>query len=109
MSNDTKDVVADIAEKLEERHWPYELALKFPVAHGKRQITSLLFQRGTMGCLTDMKVDGVPPANDLLLIASRLCGEPVAALKLLDPEDGAEVIEMAMTFFARCLGAGRTP
>ena len=101
-----QDVVGDIARAAEQ--WPKILKLECPFDFGSERITSLEFRRGKMGDIKGMKVDGVPTADQLLLMASRMCGTSVAALEQLDPDDGAEVISLAMTFFARCLGAGRT-
>ena len=38
------------------------------------------------------------------MIASRLCGKPLKVIEMLDSDDGSEVLEIAVSFFARCLG-----
>jgi len=90
-----------------DRQWPVSVTLKFPIDFGSERITSLEFRRGRMGDIKGVKIDGIPSADQLMLIASRMCGKPVAALELLQDEDGAEVLELALGFFARCLGAGK--
>lgn len=89
--------------------WPVTIKLAHPIEFGSERIESLTFQRGQIGFLKGIKIDGVPLTEQLLLIASRLCGKPVAALERIDPDDSGEVIELAMSFFARCLGAGKKP
>lgn len=98
----------DAAEQLlGERQWPVTVKLKHQVNLGSELIASLEFRRGKMGDLKGMSMDGVPPIDQLLLLASRMCGKPVKVLELLEDEDGAEVLEIALGFFARCLGAGK--
>jgi len=98
-------------EKPEEpaRVWPVVVKLAYPIEWGKQTIDSLSFRRGTMGDLGSNTTPGeIPTFDTLLLIASRLCGQPVAALKKLDPEDGAEVQLIALDFFGRCHAGGKT-
>jgi hypothetical protein len=90
-----------------DRQWPAIVRLKHPVDFGSERITSLEFRRGRMGDLKGVKVDGIPPVDQLMLIASRMCGQPIKALEMLEDEDGAEVLEIALVFFARCLGGGK--
>jgi hypothetical protein len=99
--------LADAATSGGERTWPAVVALKHPVDFGTERILSLTFRRGKLGDLKGLKIEEVPPANQLLLLASRMCGTPVAALELLDADDGAEVLEIALGFFASCLAGGR--
>lgn len=104
--------MADDAEELAERvvadrQWPVLITLKNPVDFGSEHISSLEFRRGKMGDLKGMPLDGVPPVEKLLLLASRMCGKPVAMIEMLDDEDGSEVLELALGFFARCLGGGK--
>ncbi len=91
--------------------WPVVVTLRSPVEFGKEHIAALEFRRGCMGDLKGLgvSVDRVPPLDQLMMIASRLCGKPVKVIELLQDEDSAEVIELALDFFVRCLGAGKTP
>lgn len=95
------------ADILADRQWPAVVPLKRPFDFGSEHIASLEFRRGKMGDLKGMSVDGVPSVDQLLLIASRMCGKPVAALSMLEDEDGAEVMDIALSFFARSLPGTR--
>lgn len=92
-----------------DRQWPVTVKLAHPITFGSESVAALEFRRGKMGDLKGMRLDGVPPVDQLLLVASRMCGKPVAMLEQLQDEDGAQVLELALGFFARCLGAGRRP
>jgi len=105
MSDESKAIAEAIMAK---REWPVTVKLAYPIEFGKDEmIHELVFQRGNMGMLEGLKVDDSPSASEVLLIASRLCGKPVAALRKLDPDDAPEVVAIAMAFFVRCLGAGK--
>ena len=93
---------------LAERTWPYVLELKYPVEFGKRTIKALTFQRGRLGIMGNLSLDGFPPTDKLMLIASRLCGEPLGVIEAIDPEDAPEVLTIALNFIARCRTGGRT-
>jgi hypothetical protein len=99
------EAVAD--RMVADRQWPVVVKLAHPVDFGSERIASLEFRRGRMGDLKGMKVDGVPPVDQLMLLASRMCGQPIKVLEMLEDEDGAEVLELALGFFARCLGGGK--
>lgn len=88
--------------------WPRVVALKRPVDFGSERITSLEFRRGRFGDIKGMKVDDVPPAEQLMLLASRMCGKPLKVIEMLEADDVAEVLEIALGFFGRCLVGGRT-
>ena len=90
------------------REWPVVIQLKHPIQFGSKSIPSLSFGKGKLGVLKGVPLDEYPTPNNVLLMASRLCGEPVAALELLDPDDCGEVIRLVMDFFSRCLGPGRS-
>ena len=94
-----------------ERQWPVTVTLKYPVQFGKDMtIERLEFRRGRLG---DMKgigitVDRMPNADQTMVIASRMCGQPLKVLELLDGDDASEVHELVLGFFARSVGAGKT-
>lgn len=94
------------APKPAPRQWPIVVKLKHPVEYADETVDSLTFQRGKLAFLKGVPVDGMPPIDKIVLMASRLCGKPVALLELLDSEDSGEVIELALDFFARSLEAG---
>lgn len=106
MAGEDADQVAE--RVLADRVWPVEVDLHHPVTFGSETVTSLTFRRGKLGDLKGVKLDGVPPVDQLLLIASRMCGRPLKVLESLEDEDGAEVLELALGFFGRCLGGGKT-
>jgi hypothetical protein len=91
------------------RQWPVIVKLRTPVEFGSDLVTSLEFRRGKLGDLRGVGIDRVPPLDQLLLVASRLCGQPIKVIESLEDDDGAEVIELALDFFARCLGGGKRP
>lgn len=105
---DEPESADEIADRVvADRQWPVTVTLKHPVDFGSQRIASLEFRRGRMGDMKGVKMDGVPPIDQLLLIASRMCGQQIQILELLSDEDGAEVIELSLGFFARCLGGGK--
>lgn len=95
------------AELMAGKTFPYTYKLAHPIEFADETITELTFKRGKLGHLNGITMEGVPPVEQLILIGSRMCGEPVGALELLEDEDGSEVITVALGFFARCLGAGK--
>lgn len=107
MSELDDDTADEIAAALAEPVWPVVVKMKYPITHGTETITSLSFRRGKLADLRGIVPDGVPPVEKLLLIASRQCGQPVPVLEKLEDSDGAEVIKLALTFFARSLGGGK--
>ena len=98
----------DEQSTLAEREFPFEVKLAHPIAFGSKQIESLTFRRGRAGDLEGVPIDGVPPMDKILLIASRMCNTPVPALRLLDGDDTSEVVAIALGFFGRCLAGGAT-
>lgn len=109
MATEQEPAAEDAAARIvAERTWPVTVTLNHPIDFGGESIAALKFRRGKMGDLKGMKVDGVPSIDQLLMIASRMSAQPVAALEMLEDEDGAQVLEVALSFFARCLGGGKT-
>jgi hypothetical protein len=88
-----------------EVQWPQVVKLKHPIDFAGDRIESLTFQRGKMGLLKGLSTS-MPSIDELLLIASRMCGQPVALLEQLDADDGAEVTAIALIFFGRSLPTG---
>jgi hypothetical protein len=86
--------------------WPHTVALRYPVEFGKETVTSLVFKRGRMEFLKGIKIDDVPPTEQIILLASRLCGQPLKVIESLDPDDASEVIAIALGFIARSLTRG---
>lgn len=91
----------------EARQWPFTLKLKHPVDFGSERITELVFRRGRAGDMKNIVLRDDLPANDLTLIASRLCGKPTKVIDLLDMDDVGEVNDIAMDFYLKYLAVGR--
>lgn len=97
------------AKMVAERQWPATVTLKHPIDFGSEHIASLVFRRGRLGDIPrGVKPYELPPVDQLLMIASRMCNKPIKALELLEDEDGSEVLELAAGFFMRSHLAGRT-
>lgn len=95
------------ARMMADRQWPVIIKLAHPIDFAGQHITSLEFRRGKMGDLKGMKPGDVPDFGQLALIASRMCGQQTQVIEALADDDAAEVVEIALGFFGRCLGAGR--
>jgi tail assembly chaperone E/41/14-like protein len=106
MSTDADEGDGEKTEAPAPPTWPRVVTLKHPFDFGKAHIAQLVFRRGKLGDLKGLKVDVTPSSDQILLIASRMCGQPVSLLEKLDGEDGAEVIEIALGFFGMCLVGG---
>ena len=97
------------ARIMAERQWPVTVTLKRPIEFGDESIASLTFREGCWKDLVGIKADGIPDDDQLMLVASRMCGKPVAALAMLKVGDIGPVREIALGFFIESLGAGKTP
>ncbi len=99
----------EIAARALQRQWPWTITLKYPVDFGNERITELTVRRGRLGDLKGVKLNGEGiAADDLLVVAARMCGRSLKVIELLDPEDAEEVVALALDFFSKCLGGGRT-
>lgn len=91
-----------------ERSWPVAIALRRPVAFGSEQIATIEVRRGKLGDLKGIKLGSDEMSMDqLLLVASRMCGQPLKVIESLDPDDAGEVMPLVLDFFATCLKGGR--
>ncbi|MGN6105102.1 MAG: phage tail assembly protein [Kofleriaceae bacterium] len=86
--------------------WPRIVTLQHPVKLGSELITSLEFRRGRMGDSKGIELRDKVPTNDLMLIASRLSGRPLAVIEKLDVDDVGEVTDIALDFYLKFLGGG---
>ena len=97
---------------MEERktEWPITVNLRFPIEFGTDTITKISMRRGRAGDLKGVQLgkEGMP-ADHVFLIASRMSGQPVKVIEMLDADDAQEVMAIAVDFLGRCLGAGKTP
>lgn len=111
--NETADDPTALAEAkkiLGKREWPITIHLGTPIQFGKEAIEELVFQKGSFGVLKGLNIgiDRTPSYEELMTIASRLCGRPLKVIESLDPDDADEVLAVALGFFGRCRGAGKT-
>ncbi len=90
-----------------ERQWPVRITLRHPFDFGSERVTSLEFRRGRLGDLKGMKLGETFATEQLVQVASKLCGQPIALIEMLDVDDAGEVMELAMDFFAKCLAGGK--
>lgn len=103
------EAVADeAAAEIGDRAWPVVVTLAHPVEFGSQRITSLELRRGRAGDVKDMKLSGELPTAHLILIVSRLSGQPTQVIERLDVDDAGEVMAIALDFYGRFLGGGRT-
>jgi len=99
-------MIDDASEPAAERQWPAVIALKHPIDFGTERIVSLSFRRGKMGDMKGIKLRGDDcPTDDLLLLASRMCNQPIKVLEMLDIDDAGEVTDIALDFYAKYLGS----
>jgi hypothetical protein len=87
--------------------WPRTVPLKYPIQFGSETITQLEFRRGKAGDMKGISLKDEVPANDLMLIASRLCGRAPKVIELVDIEDIGEVTDIALDFYVSFLAAGK--
>lgn len=87
-----------------ERQWPVTVTLKYPVQFGKDMtIESLTFRRGKLADIKGLRIDAIPPTEQIMMVASRMCGQPLKVIESLDADDASDVIELVLSFFVRCL------
>ncbi len=98
---------AQAKELTRDKQWPVTVTLDYPVEWAGSTVTQLTFRRGRMQDIKGMEVSGIPPTDKLMLIASRMCGQPIGLIEKLDMDDAAEVVGIAIHFFSRCLPGGK--
>jgi hypothetical protein len=87
--------------------WPRVITLRHQFDFGKRRIESITIRRGKLGDLKGLRLSETIPADQLVLVASRMTGEPVAVIEKLEDEDAGDVIGVVLSFFEKCLHGGR--
>lgn len=88
------------------RPWPFVVKLKTPVEFGKETILEITLRRGRMGDLKGVKLSGEISADALMLVASRISGQPLGVIERLDVDDSGGIFEVVLDFFARSLSSG---
>jgi len=96
--------MAEDAKAAAPMEWPHTVKLERPVEFAGDTISSLTFQRGKLKFLRGMTLERTPTVDEAVLIASRLCGQPVQVIEELEGKDAGEAVAVALAFFARCLG-----
>lgn len=96
----------DEKDDLITQTWPVVVRLTVPIEFGKEHITELTFRRGRMGDVKGIKIGKEFPTETILLIASRLSGQPVGVIERLDQDDAGFVAEIALGFLGKCLSTG---
>lgn len=82
------------------------IKLRTPVTWDEEQITQLAFRKGRMGDLDGIEIGGNIPITKVMLVASRMCGQPVEVLKMLEEDDAGKALALALGFIQRCLTTG---
>lgn len=109
MNKSTEENTTSEENTTPPRQWPVRVDLKHPIEFGKQHISQLEFRRCRLGDLKGMKVDGIPPVDHLIMLASRMSGQFTSVIDRLDAEDASEVLAIALESFTSCLEGGRTP
>jgi hypothetical protein len=100
--------LADEATAGEVRSWPVAITLRSPVDFAGQRITAIEVRRGKLGDLKGIKLGGGDmAAEQLMAVASRMCGQPMKVIESLDPDDAGEVMPLVLDFFATCLKGGK--
>jgi hypothetical protein len=108
MSDEPEENAEAAAERLlTNQQWPIVVTLQHPIEFGSERIASLSFNRGKMGDLKGVTVGGMPTTEQLMLLAKRLCGQPIEVIERIDPDDVSEVLAIALGFIYRCQRGGR--
>lgn len=88
---------------------PVTVKLKTPVEFGSQTVAELTFRRGKFVDLKGVNAGPAASTEEIILVASRLSGQPVGVIERLDEDDVGEVFLVVMGFFARCLTTGKSP
>ncbi len=101
----TADAVAEIAG-IGERPWPFTVKLSRPIEFGKETIEEITLRRGRVGDLKGVRLGTDIAADSLMLVASRMSGQPLGVIERLDADDSGPIFEAVLDFFARSLSTG---
>lgn len=84
------------------------IKLDYPVEFGKETIEELSLRPGRLGDLKGVQLGQKPSFDELIAIASRMSGKPIAVISKLHEDDAFKVVGPALLFFGKCLGTGGT-
>lgn len=106
MGEENEALVPD--DIIEVETWPKIIPLKHPVMlKSGQRVTELEFRRGALGDIKGIKLGQALPTDDVITLVSRLTGQALSVIERLDPEDAGPATDIAMRFFAKCLGTGK--
>jgi hypothetical protein len=80
--------------------------LQHPIEKGSETITELAFREGRAADLRGTGIGNTILMDDMMLIASRMCGQSIQVIHKLEGEDAGEAIGRARAFFLLCQGTG---
>jgi len=103
----TEATETSTSEESTERKWPVTVTLKHPIDVGDKHIETITLRRGSLKQFKGTKLGEAVPIEQLMLIASRLSGQPIGVIESLDMEDAGEVMAAALDFYEKCLKAGK--
>jgi hypothetical protein len=105
---DVLQLVDEAAKTPPPPAWPRVVQLAYPVEFGKGSVIAQIeFRRGRAEDMKGISIGGTVPAKDLMLIASRLSGQPLRVIELLDMVDAGEAMSIALDFYEKCLVGGK--
>lgn len=79
---------------------PQTIVLEHPIEYGSQTITEIVIERRLKtGDLTGISASN-QSVDDLIMVASRLCGQPTKVLKEMDLEDSVKIIALVTEFLA---------
>lgn len=91
-----------------ETTWPRVVKLKHPFKFGDELVEELEFQRGKVRDAKGIEFGDTVSADQLMLIAARLCGRTPKLIEMLDVEDAGEAMDIALSFYTSYLGTGKS-
>lgn len=100
-----KTDVEEMRDAAETRK-PYTLKLRYPVQFGSETISELVLNRPTVLQQRRLQVGVQLTFGDYVDVAALLCKRDVAALNLLDVEDGNRLVLAVSFFLSRGLPTG---
>ena len=91
-----------------ERTFPVKIVLREPVEFGRETVAEITVRAGKLGDLKGIRLGGDIPVDAIILVGSRMTGQPIGVIERLGAEDAGELNAIVLGFFGRCLGTGTT-
>lgn len=102
------EVTVPETDKPKARVWPVVIQLRTPIDFGKTRVEEITMRRGRLADIKGIKL-GEVATEHLILIASRMSGQPTAVIERLEDDEAGEVLALARDFFTKCLATGIEP